>query len=136
MVEGAIVLGVTALLIFGALDLALAVTRYNALADGARRAARRAMVHGSAASRLGPLGPTTMEFAADAANPIAAAAREILPAMDPQHVQVRVEWPDASNRYDDRVRVTLRYTHRSFVPLLLGYGNLDLQATSCMAVAH
>ena len=136
VVEGAIVLAVTLLLVFGGLDLGLAVTRYNALCEGARRAARSAIVRGAASTQLGSLGPTSMDFAAADSNAVADSFRYVLPTMNPAEVDVRVEWPDGSNQVGDRVRVTLEYQHRSVVPAFLGLGNLDLKAVSTMSIGH
>jgi hypothetical protein len=136
IVEGAIVLMVTLLIIFGGLDLGLAVTRYNALCEGACRGARAAVVRGSSATQLGQLGPATMEFTADASNPIADSFRYVLATMNPAEVQASVEWPDGTNEPDDRVRVTLRYVHHSHVPSILGFGDFSLASTSVMAVGH
>jgi hypothetical protein len=112
------------------------VTRYNALGESACRAARAAAVHGSTAQELGTLGPATMEFTADASNPIADSFRYLLPTMKPSEVHARVEWPDATNNPDDRVQVTLQYQHYPNLPLFLGYGDFTLQSVSVMAVEH
>ncbi len=136
MVEGAIILSVTLLLIFGGLELGLAVTRYNALSEGARRAARCAMVRGAEATQLGSLGPTTMQFTADASNTIANSFRYVLATINPADVHVRVEWLDGTNQVDDRVRVTLQYQHQAIVPSLLGFGNFDFQAVSTVSIGH
>jgi Flp pilus assembly protein TadG len=135
-VEGAIVLSVTVLFIFGGLDVGLLVTRYNALGEAACRAARAVAVRGSSADQLGTLGPTAMEFTADANNVVADSFRFLLPTMNPAEVSARIEWPDGTNTPDSRVRVTLQYQHHCHVPALLGYGNFLLQSTSVMAVAH
>jgi Flp pilus assembly protein TadG len=136
IVEGAIVLSVTLLLVFGGLDLGIAATRYNALCESACRAARAAAVRGSSAQKLGTLGPATMEFTADASNPIADSFRYLLPTMNPSEVHARVEWTDGTNNPDDRVRVTLQYQHYPVLPLFLGYGGFSLQSISVMAVDH
>jgi Flp pilus assembly protein TadG len=136
LVEGAVVLVVTFLLIFGGLDMGLAVTRYNALCEGARRAAREAIVHGESSTQLGSLGPANMEFTANESNDIADAFRYVLPTINPAEVDVLVEWPDGGNQINDRVRVTLEYQHRSVVPVFLGVGTLNLKAISTMSIAH
>jgi Flp pilus assembly protein TadG len=136
LVEGAIVLTVTFLLIFGGLDLGIAVTRYNALCEAARRAARCTVVHGSSATQLGSLGPTAMEFTAAADNDIADSFRYVLATMKPAEVNALVEWPDGGNQLGDRVRVTLEYDHHPVIPIFLGIGNLHLKATSTMSVGH
>jgi hypothetical protein len=112
------------------------MTRYNALCEGARRAARTAMVHGDAASRLGPLGPASMVFAADDSNSVATAVRNVLMTMDPAEVQIQLEWPDGFNTTDDRVKATLSYEHRSILPSFLGIVSFDFKTTSVMAIEH
>jgi Flp pilus assembly protein TadG len=136
IVEGAIVLAVTLLFVLGGLDLGLALTRYNSLCEAACRAARCVAVRGATATELGPQGPVTMEFTADSSNVIAGSFRYVLATMQPADVRAVVEWPDGDNQPDDRVRVTLEYQHRPVLPLFLGYGDVNLQATSVMSVAH
>src|SRR3954470_9725930 len=59
MLECAIALPIMLLALFALLDLGLAATRYNALADAARQIARKAIIHGSLApAEVGSWGPT------------------------------------------------------------------------------
>src|SRR5262245_42590854 len=100
IVEGAIVLSILLLFIFGGMDLALAVLRYNALGEGACRAARCAVVRGKTATQLGSLGPGKMEFTADASNTVADSFRFVLATMNPAEVHATVEWPEGSHETD------------------------------------
>ena len=59
IVECAITLPVLFLVLFSLLDLGIAATRYNSLAEVARRIAREAVLHGSLApDSAAPGGPT------------------------------------------------------------------------------
>ena len=136
MVECALVLLVTLLLIFGSLEIGLLVIRSNAVAESARRGARAAIVRGSAAHEMTPLGPETMQFTADADNDIARACRAVLPTMLPAQVDCEVEWPTGSNDLEAPVVVTVHYTHEFTVPLLNAFGNVDLSSTSTMSIAR
>ncbi len=53
LVEGGIVLTVMLIFLLGFFDLGVAVTRYNALSESARRAARTVIVRGEDATTLG-----------------------------------------------------------------------------------
>src|SRR5215218_1882556 len=67
MLECAIALPIMLLALFALLDLGLAATRYNALAEAARQIARQAILHGSLAPvEIGSWGPT--EFVGTAAD--------------------------------------------------------------------
>ena len=137
IVESALVLTALALIVLGILDVGIAVLRYNALSDAARRLARAAIVHGAMAEpQHAAWGPAPFVATADDASEIAAAVRPWLIAAAPEDVSVQVEWIDGGNQPDQRVRVTLRYAHERFVPLLLGASPVPLEATSTMQIAH
>ena len=136
LVEGAIVLSVVLILILGFFDLGLAVTRYNALCEGSRRAARAVIVRGSMASDLGVVGTTTMNFTADDPGAIATSFRFLLATMDPKDVNIKIEWLDGDNQLDQKIRVTLSYQHKTAVPIPFGYGTRNLQSASTMYIAH
>jgi Flp pilus assembly protein TadG len=136
-VESAIVLSIYLLLLLGMMELSIAVVRYGMLADAARRVARTAITRGSMApNSLGTWGPATTETTADKSDPIAAAVRPTLATMDPKDVRIRVHWPDGGNQPDQRVHVTIAYTHYPLVPIPAWYTQIELQGDSTMRVAH
>lgn len=135
LAEGAIVLGVFLLFIFGVCDLGLAVLRQNALVESARRLARAATVHGEKAGpQLAVWGSTAHSGTADGSDGFADVVRPILVTMAPAAVSIDVTWPDGDNRSGDRVQVTLTYHHSPTVPFLLGTGPLTLRGESTMRI--
>jgi Flp pilus assembly protein TadG len=137
LVEAALVLPVFLCIIFAALDLSLAVFRYNSLSAGARRLARQAIVHGALASpQHTTWGPASVTgTGADASQP-AQAIQPYLFTFNPASVQVQINWLDGDTQPDDRVQVTLTYPQTSLVGSLFGYGTLNLQAVSTMRILH
>lgn len=136
-VEAAIVLPVFLTFLFAMLDLSLAVSRYNSLSECARRSARAAIVRGErGAAPLTPLGPAAWAGTAADAHPLAEEVRPLLVSMPPAQVAVRCEWPEGGNRAGQRVRVELRYEHRSLLASLFGHEPWTLSATSTMRIVH
>jgi hypothetical protein len=131
------VLAVLALIVFGILDVGIAVLRYNSLSGAARRLARTALVHGAMAEPQHTIwGPDEYSAAASDNSEIAAAVRPLLIAASPDDVSIHVEWIDGGNEPDQRVRVTLRHVHAHFVPSMLGGSPVPLEAVSTMRIAH
>lgn len=122
LVEAAITLPVFLLLVFGLIDLGIAVQRYNLCAEAARIGARMAIVHGSDASRLGPWTSANAEAGIRARiDPLMAAA-----AVNPADVHVTVTYLKTADEKDNNapgsevlVRVTVDYEH------LVSFLNLD-----------
>lgn len=136
-VEGAVVLGVFLLILFGMFDVGLAVMRQNTLSEAARRLARAAIVRGTMApDSIGSWGPATVSGSAADGSPYAGAVRPILVAMDHDLVSFRIEWLDGDNGTTDRVRASVSFPHRPMVPFILGTAPLELSATSIMRIAH
>lgn len=135
-VESAVVLLVLLLLIFGALDVGLAVVRYNAVSEAARRAARSVIVRGNKATHLGSLGPSTLSITAADSHPVADSARTVLPSMIPAEVDIQVQWLDGDNRPNRRIRVEVNYVHVPLTFVMLGWGGVPLKADSTMIIAH
>lgn len=137
MVESAIVLSVALVIVFGILDLGLAVLHYNTLSEGARRVARAAIVHGSEAEpETSAWGPAAYVGTAGDGSEIAAAIQPALIAIDPARVQIQVEWLDGDNQSDDRLRVTVTTTYRPILPLVVGRDSIELSAVSVMRIQH
>ncbi len=136
-VEGAVVIGVFLVVLFGMLDVGMAVLRQNTLSEGVRRLARAAIVHGSIARDTSTAwGPATLSgLASDGSGP-AATIQPILIAMDASRVTFMLEWLDGDTQPDHRVRATLTYEHVPMVPLILGTAPINLSASSTMRIAH
>jgi hypothetical protein len=136
-VEGAVVIGVFLLVLFGALDLGLAVLRQNTLSEAARRLARAAIVHGAMARTKSTVwGPATISGTASDASEAAAIIRPILITMDSSSVGFTLEWLDGDNQPDQRLRATLSYQNIPTIPFILGTAPINLSAISTMRVAH
>src|SRR5579872_4566832 len=93
--EGAVVIGVFLVILYGMLDLGLAVLQQNTLSEEARRLARAAIVHGSKASpKSTTWGPGTISGSASGSSEAAGVVSPVLIAMDPSSVQFTLEWLD------------------------------------------
>src|SRR5882757_3533602 len=98
ILECAITLPVLFIVLFAILDLGLAATRYNALAEVSRRIAREAILHGSLApDTSGTWGPQEYDGTAADSSTIVAKAHDMTPTMVGSDVTVRVTWPDNDN---------------------------------------
>jgi Flp pilus assembly protein TadG len=137
IVEMAIVVSVFLTLVLGMLDLGIAVFRYHLLAQAARQGARQAIVHGSMADRLGPWGPATYTGTSDVdGHPIVAAIRPSLVGLHLSQVTIQAEWPDADNKFEQRVRVTVSAPYQPMMTFIFGNPTFTLQGTSTMRIAH
>lgn len=138
-IELAIVLMVFLTLVFGMLDLGIAVFRYHVLAEAARQGTRAAIVHGSLAERLGVWGPASITEA-DVSHPIIAEViQPLLQGFDQNQVTILVEWPDGGNNpgqeYQHRARVTVSTTYQPIITFIFAQ-SIPLEATSEMIIAH
>jgi hypothetical protein len=137
MLECAIALPIMLLALFALLDLGLAATRYNALAEAARQIARQAILHGSLAPvEVGSWGPTQfVGTAADSSN-IVRTVHGRLPTMTENLVNIHVTWPDNHNSPRDRVQVQITYQHRPLVPGMTAWGPIDLRSVTTMRIVN
>lgn len=137
LLEAAIVLGVFLTLLLGSLDLMLMVFRDNTMAQAARRLARAAIVRGEGVAGFAePWGPAPYSGTADDDTQQAAAIRDVLVAVDPADVQIRISWPDAANATGNRVEVVVSMQHQPIVASLFGVDAYPLTATSTMRIEH
>lgn len=136
VVESAIVLPAFLLIIFGMLDLSLAVVRYNALNEAARRVAREAIVRGELAIGNASWGPAEFNGFASDANVIMATLNGALPTMNDDDVAVRIQWLDGENGPRDRVRVNLSYPHAPVTPFFSAFGTIALDANVSMRIVN
>lgn len=137
VVECAVVLSVWLLVVFATFDLTLATFRYNTLSEAARRVARQAVVRGSMSEvEAESWGPEPYLGNAADDDPIAEMARTILPTMDPADVTISLEWLDAGNEPDHRVRVNLQYVHQPLIPFQAFANEFALRGDSVMRISH
>lgn len=137
VLECALTLPVLLVVLLALLDLGLAATRYNALAEAARRIAREVVMHGTLAGDFsGTWGPEEFSGTAADGSLLVQAAQGLLPLMPDEQVAVRIRWLDNDNTPRDRVRVELRFTHEPLLPVLLPWGALELAADSTMRIVN
>ncbi|MFO1092919.1 MAG: TadE family protein [Planctomycetaceae bacterium] len=137
VLEGVIVLTVFLTMVFALFDLGLAALRQNALAEGARRLAREAIVHGDLAGpQRTSWGPAQFTGTAADASEIGRAIRPALVTLNPADVQVQITWPDNDNSSGDRVSIRVACAHRTILPRLFGSSTLQLRAESTMRIDH
>lgn len=135
-VELAIVLLLLLTLIFGMIELSMAVFRYNNVSAAARRVARMAIVRGEMApSALGNWGPSAVSGAGDSIDPVLAKIKPGLIGLDPADTTVSLAWPDGDNAVGSRVRVTITTSHEPFLsfPFTSGW---TYSAVSELEIAH
>ncbi len=132
-VEAALVLSAAALLLFGALDVSLAVLRRNLLANAACRGARVAGVHGDRSAS--PLGPAAWAGTAASAHPVADSIRPLISTIPPAQVQIAISWPDGDRDAGSRVAVELSSQSPSILASLFGT-TWTLRAASTVPIAH
>lgn len=137
-VETALVMLVWMLLLIGTLDLAIVLFRHTFVHHLANSAARMAAVRGAnSAPEATPWGPTTVQCTLNQAHPVADALRPLTGSMSPADLQIRLEWPDGGNGFDQRVRVTVTATQpTALAGLLPGPGSISLQATSLGRISN
>jgi Flp pilus assembly protein TadG len=136
-VECAITLPVLLAVLFALLDLGIAATRYNALAEVSRRIARQVIIHGSEAPGASESwGPDEFAGTAADANDIVTVARGMTPTMLDEQVAVRVSWPVGDNSPRDPVEVEVRYLHQPLVPAFSVWGEIQLQAIATMRIVN
>jgi Flp pilus assembly protein TadG len=136
LVETAVVVTLFFILVFGILDFGLAVLRYHLVGQVARQCARRAIVHGNLADRLGTWGPGDYSGTGDDAHPISQSVQSSLIGLDSSDVQIQVQWIDGSNEVETRVRVTVTAPYQPMTTFIIGNPTLTLRATSTMPIAH
>ena len=137
-VETAIVMLVLLTLVFGMLDLGVAIFRHHNLAQAARQGARKAIVHGNLSSQLGAWGPETVTCKASDPSPIAEAIRPFLVSLDLSKVDIVVEWLDGGNdgMSGHRVQVRVSAPYKPIMTFIFGNPSFTLRAESTMPIAH
>jgi Flp pilus assembly protein TadG len=137
MVECAITLPVLFFVLFALLDLGIAATRYNALAEVSRRIAREAILHGSLApDASGAWGPNEFTGTMADNSEMLATAHKMIPTMEDSDVMVRVNWPDNDNSARDRVQVEVTYQHEPLIPGMCPWGTMELRSSTTMHIVN
>ncbi|MEW4487978.1 TadE family protein [Thalassoglobus sp. JC818] len=135
IVETAFVLPVLLFILISAIDFSLIVLNNNSLAEAARRLSRTASVRGeNAEPEFSMWGPNTFNENASEQTEICEIVREAAVCIPPEKINVQVEWPDGSCRINDRVSVSLRYSHQPF--LSFTGKTFLLQASSDVRIRH
>lgn len=127
-------------IVFGMLDLSIALLRNEMLSEISRTGARTAITHGQYAQsgwNGGPWGPTTISaYANTTGTPIVDGVKPLLIGFDLSQTLVTVEWPDGGNAVQQRVRVTISSTYRPILSFVLGNRTINLRGSSTMRIAH
>jgi Flp pilus assembly protein TadG len=141
-------------LVFGMIDLSIALFRKHIVSEAARQGARIAIVHGylaGSSSTMDAWGPgpsyysalTTHSIYANStsytvqanvsSDELAGAISPYLVGLDPGKVTIQIAWPDGNNDPGNRVSVTVTvpYSH-----LFIGPDSINLSATSTMIIVH
>lgn len=135
-VELAVILMVFLMLIFGMVEMSIAIFRYHVVSQGARQLARIAIVHGE----LGPpemneWGPATYTSGANSGDEIPTAIKPYLTGLYLNQTTITLEWLDNSTELESRVRATVTTSYEPFVTFLFS-SNWTFTAQSTMQIAH
>jgi Flp pilus assembly protein TadG len=112
------------MILFGTIQLGLAVWNYNMLSSLAQDGARWAAVRGSACSCTEATMASVQDF-----------VRGRVLGMLPSAVIVTTTWPDGDNRPGDTVRVQVDYTFSLFTAIV-PIGSLPLHGIAQMEIAR
>jgi Flp pilus assembly protein TadG len=157
LVEAAIMSALFLMLVFGMLDLGIALFRKHVVCEAARQGVRNAIVHGYLAPEISTVaawGPTPAYYPAltsrslysgstsytvqadDASDELAGAIRPYLAGLDPSTVTIQIRWPDGDNDLGNRVTVTVSAPYQHFVPFVFVDNTIAIGASSTMTIVH
>jgi Flp pilus assembly protein TadG len=136
VVESAITLPATLLLLMALLDLGLATLQYNSLGHASRLLARAVALRGAESQASSSLGPATIAGLANDGSEAAQTVNTFLTTMPLGSVSYRIEWLDADNGAGDRIHVELTFTHQPIVPGFNVWGPMQLTAASTMRIVN
>jgi Flp pilus assembly protein TadG len=128
VLEMALVAPAVLLLLFGMIDLGIAVYAYNTLAEAVRAGTRYAAVHGGRATT--PVGPVADD------KQIERVVRSYAPGFVASRLRVSSSWPDGDNDPNSHITVSASYDYTPAVTALLGFKTLKLGSTSTMSIVH
>src|SRR5436190_16717899 len=103
VLEMAVVAPAVLLLLFGMIDLGIAVYAYNTLAEAVRAGTRYAAVHGSHAT--GPAGPVAND------KQVEDVVRSYAPGFVASRLRVSSTWPDGDNEPNSHITVSANYDY-------------------------
>lgn len=137
-IESAFALPVFLLIVLGALDLGLAVFRQHQVTATAHFIARKAIVHGSRASKLGVWGPATRIGNAADGSEIGNLIASFMPGPQASQISYEVAWPDGGNepRDNHRLRVRIAVNHQPIVTSIFGVAPMTLRSGVTTPIAH
>jgi hypothetical protein len=119
------------------LDLGIAASRYNGLAEVSRHIAREIVRHGSLAPQSeGTWGPAEFNGSMASDTDMVRSARKKLLLMQPGDVTVHITWLDSQNGPGDRVTVEVSTWHHPLVPGLFVWGPLQLRSATTMCIVN
>jgi len=140
LLEGAIIILVFLVLVFGMLDLSIGLMRFHLVSAATRHGARRAIVHGELAPagwKGGVWGPGNIDVPATASGiPLVDEIRPLLVGMDPNQTRIQADWIDGANGVEDRVRITVTTPYQPMMTFIFGNPTFRLRASSTMPIAH
>ena len=157
LVEALLTTTVFLTLIFGLIDLGMALFYEHIASEAARQGARNAIVHGYLApadSKMNAWGPTPSYSPAlttqsvyasatyysvhadDPSDELAGTIRPYLAGLDPSTARIQIEWPDGNNDPGNRVTVTVAVSYQHPIPFVFGDDPISLCASSTMTVVH
>jgi Flp pilus assembly protein TadG len=136
----ALVIMVFLMLMFGMLEMAIAVFRYHVVSQGARQAARLAIVHGELAPKgsngtMTEWGPATFTSGANSGTEITEALKPYLAGVPLDKTTVTLEWLDGDTKLQSRVRATVVTAYQPFITFLFS-SDWTLTGSSTMQIAH
>lgn len=126
LVETAVVVSLTMLLLVGITDVGIMVWSYNVIGEAAREGARTAVVHGSKSGQ--PFGPSANDTNVDQA------VRNYSFGLAQNDFVVTSSWPDGNNKPYSRVTVQVTYTYRPVG--MLNLGTIKMQSATTMMMCH
>jgi Flp pilus assembly protein TadG len=157
LVEAAIVTSVFVTLIFGMIDLGIALFHQHVTSEAARQGARQAIIHGyraASGTTMNAWGPTPPYLpalaghslyagstratvpASDPADELAATIAPYLVGLDPSSVTITIQWPDGNNDIGNRVTVSVRTSYQRPVAFLFGDRPIVIGGSSTMTIMH
>lgn len=137
MLECALTLPIVLVVLAGLLDLGLAATQYNALAEVSRHIAREAIRHGSLAPATeGTWGPEEFHGTMATESEMVAGARTKLIVTRAENVEVSITWLDNSNVPGSRVLVEVATLHQPVIRGLWVWGTLELKSSTTMTIVN
>lgn len=154
-VETAIVLMVFLTIIFGMMELSVAIFRYHVVSQAARQAARLAIVHGDLAppqqtnwwnepgagasappgNPIRVYGPTKMNVDLAVDDSPTQLLQRYVTGLEPGRTDVKLEWLDGNARVGSRVKATVTTKYSPFVTYLFT-SDFTLVGESTMQIAH